>query len=217
MLLWIPALGLIIFGIFGLSGRGIRWTRESTLEGTQARVVGVVCILGGMLISPVGIMVLGSLINSGRSSYQPPPVATPTTDSSSTSTPPAPPPPPSLSPPPPPPATEPQASVASRSQPSGQPASRPTAWARGAFAKGKRLVVHLQLVASPITEDPTEAAKQALADFTWAVVDEVRVDQNASEIFIPCRSPKYDAASAKAALQRAGFQIGDSTVRPDDK
>jgi len=210
IVLWLIAAGLIILGISGLSGRGVRWTRETTLHGRQAKIVGVVCILGGMLISPPGIVVIGMIVTETKraSSRR---VSTPasTDNASSTAERPAPPP-----PPPPPSGAAPPADAAETSDP---PTDRITAWRRGAFAKGGRLAVRFRLMAYNATGDQTEAAREALSHVSWAVADEVHVDPDTREIVVPCRSPRIDPDAAKTLLQEAGFQISGTTEKPEDR
>jgi hypothetical protein len=76
-------------------------------------------------------------------------------------------------------------------------------------------IVVFQMTSFDGAGDQGAAARQALAQITWARVDTVVVDSQAKEIVIGVRKGRaLETAVAKSALERAGFKIGSSRYMP---
>jgi hypothetical protein len=52
------SVGLIILGIKGFTRSGLAFSKTTTLTGTSAKVVGSLCILGGLGLIPLLVLVL---------------------------------------------------------------------------------------------------------------------------------------------------------------
>lgn len=52
------SIGLIVLGAKGFTKQGLQVSRKTTLTGTPAKIVGVLCILGGFVLIPLFIILL---------------------------------------------------------------------------------------------------------------------------------------------------------------
>src|SRR5262245_45762661 len=58
--LLIVAIALIILGIKGFSASGIPFSKTVTLSGTPGKIVGVICILAGVMLIPLFMLIIWS-------------------------------------------------------------------------------------------------------------------------------------------------------------
>jgi hypothetical protein len=56
--LLLVSIGLIFLGIKALLGKGLMLSRNKTLTGTPAKVVGVLCILFGLALTPLAYLIM---------------------------------------------------------------------------------------------------------------------------------------------------------------
>jgi hypothetical protein len=56
--LLVASVALIILGAKGFTAGGIPFTRSATLIGTRAKVVGALCILGGLALIPAAVLMV---------------------------------------------------------------------------------------------------------------------------------------------------------------
>ncbi len=56
--LLLVSIGLIVLGIKGFTASGIPFTSTTTLKGTTGKIVGVACILGGVMLVPVFMLIV---------------------------------------------------------------------------------------------------------------------------------------------------------------
>jgi acetyl esterase/lipase len=77
-----------------------------------------------------------------------------------------------------------------------------------------RAHVHLKIASYPASGDPQTIARNALRSVTWADPNSIRVDRTAGEVVIGVRVMMVSTNTAKALLERAGFEIGGASFIP---
>jgi hypothetical protein len=52
------SIGLIVLGVKGFTRSGLAFSKTTTLTGTKAKIVGVLCILGGIGLIPLFVLMI---------------------------------------------------------------------------------------------------------------------------------------------------------------